>query len=84
MARSTCGWWPIPTAPISAITTNHSSITGPKACPIRWVPKRCNRNSVIRITTAIGSIQGLSVVVTTLTPSIALSTEIAGVMTPSP
>ena len=36
------------------------------------------------MTTAIGMTKGLNVSVTTLTPSSALSTEIAGVMTPSP
>ena len=36
------------------------------------------------MTTAIGMTKGLKVFVTTLTPSSALKTEIAGVMTPSP
>ena len=48
------------------------------------VPKRCVANSTMRITTAAGMTNGLSESVATLTPSRALSTEIAGVMTPSP
>jgi hypothetical protein len=41
-------------------------------------------NSTTRISTAIGMTYGFKLAVATLTPSSALSTEIAGVMTPSP
>ena len=74
----------MPPIPSTAMTANHSSITGANALPIVEVPKRCTTNKATRITTASGITNGFSVEVTTLTPSRALSTEIAGVMTPSP
>ena len=40
---------------------NQSSMIGPKARPIRSVPKRCVVNSTIRISTAIGMTNGLRV-----------------------
>lgn len=54
-----------------------SSITGPKMRPIRWVPCRWTRNSPTRIATVIGTTSLVSEVVTTVSPSIAPSTEIA-------
>ena len=48
------------------------------------VPNRCAANSPMRITTAMGITNGLNDAVTSFNPSSALSTEIAGVMTPSP
>jgi hypothetical protein len=66
------------------MTQNHSSITGPKARPIFSVPKRCEANNAISTTSAMGMMYGLNDAVTALRPSSALSTEIAGVITPSP
>ena len=66
------------------MTVNQSSITGPNARPMRSVPKRWLVNSATRITTATGITKGLNASVATFTPSSALNTEIAGVMTPSP
>ena len=57
---------------------------GPNARPIAAVPKRWTTNRPTRITTASGMTNGFRAVVATLTPSSALNTEIAGVMTPSP
>ena len=66
------------------MTMNQSIITGPNARPIFSVPNLCAVNKHRRMTTAIGMTKGLNVSVTTLTPSSALNTEMAGVMTPSP
>ncbi len=48
------------------------------------VPRRCMANRPIRMTMVSGSTAGASEGASTLRPSIALSTEIAGVMAPSP
>ena len=61
----------MPLTPSAPITTNHVSITGPNTRPIRCVPKVCVPNNATRMARA-------------LMPSSALSTEIAGVMMPSP
>ena len=66
------------------MTTNQTSMMGPKARPILAVPKRCTENRAIRMATAAGITYGWKASVRTLTPSRALSTEIDGVITPSP
>ena len=63
---------------------NQPSITGPKIRPMKPVPRFCIANSATRMTTVIGTTAGASDGASTLRPSIALSTEIAGVMAPSP
>ncbi len=63
---------------------NHSSITGPKMLAINAVPFRWTRNSPTRIARLIGTTIGASRGASSFRPSIALNTEIAGVMTPSP
>jgi len=50
----TSGRFKIEATPSNAITTNHSSMTGPNARPIFSVPKRCAENSTNRMTTAMG------------------------------
>jgi len=70
--------------PRTAMVPNHSTITGPNSRPMAAVPRYWTRNSAIRITTVIGLTQGVKPAPTTSRPSTALSTEIAGVMTPSP
>ena len=70
--------------PSTAITTNQTSMMGPNARPIFSVPNCCVVNNTTRISTAMGMTYGLKLSVATLTPSIALNTEIAGVITPSP
>ena len=71
-------------APSAAIVTNHAASTTPNTAPTRPEPNRCSENSARRITTAIGTMNGLKTGVATSSPSTALRTEIAGVMTPSP
>ena len=63
---------------------NHSSITGPKMLAMNAVPLRCTRNRPTRIARLIGTTIGASRGASSFRPSIALNTEIAGVMTPSP
>jgi hypothetical protein len=60
------------------------SITGPKMPPMKPAPLLCIRNSPIRMMTVSGTTAGASDGASTLRPSIADSTEIAGVMAPSP
>ena len=51
---------------------------------MRAVPSGWTANSTSRMTTASGSTYGVSVGVARLSPSSAESTEIAGVIAPSP
>ena len=81
---NTAGWLTIPATPSAAITPNHTSMIGPNALPMVAVPNLWTTKRTTRITTAKGMTKGFSVVVTTFTPSSALRTEIAGVITPSP
>jgi hypothetical protein len=69
---------------MTARTTNHTSITGPKSLPTVPVPRFWMANSAIRMTIASGITQALSAGAATSRPSVADSTEIAGVMAPSP
>ncbi len=48
------------------------------------VPRLCTRNSPTRIAIVIGTTNGPKTGVATSSPSTALSTEIAGVIMPSP
>ena len=66
------------------MATNHSAITGPKTRPTLPVPRHCTANSATMTTTLIGSTYCCSSGVETSRPSTADSTEIAGVITPSP
>ena len=59
-------------------------MTGPKILPMKPAPFFCIRNSPIRMTTVSGTTAGASDGASTFRPSIALSTEIAGVIAPSP
>ena len=63
---------------------NHTAITGPNRRPTAPVPKRWAANSTVRITSAIGTTSECSDGSTTSIPSTAESTEIAGVIIPSP
>ncbi len=74
----------MPATPSAAMTTNHSSITGPNVLAICAVPRLWMANRPNRIATAIETKCGLNTSVATLSPSRALNTEIAGVMMPSP
>ena len=70
--------------PRAARTTNQTAITGPNSRPTRSVPWRWNRNSAVSTTSVIGTTQVSRPGAATLRPSTAESTEIAGVITPSP
>ena len=70
--------------PVTAMNRNHTSITGPKMPPIRAVPRRWTRKRTPRMTQVTGTTSGSAALVTTLSPSTAESTEMAGVITPSP
>jgi hypothetical protein len=52
--------------------------------PIRALPRLCATNKPIKTTTVSGMTYGFSSGVATSSPSTALSTEIAGVIMPSP
>ena len=66
------------------MTTNHTTITGPKNRPTIAVPCRCTTNRPMMITAVIGTTSSASLGSTTFRPSTADSTEIAGVIMLSP
>ena len=68
----------------SAMTTNHASMTGPNSRPTFAVPRLWMRNSPMMMTTVTGTTYGAKSGVATFKPSTAPSTEMAGVMMPSP
>ena len=70
--------------PSTARVTNHTTMMGPNSRPMVCVPRRCNENNPMRMTTAIGMIHPVSDGWATPRPSTADSTLIAGVMAPSP
>ena len=70
-----------PTAPSAK---NQSRQIGPNTAPTLAVPRRCSANRPSSTSTAIGSTQRLKSGVPTSSPSIADTTEIAGVSTVSP
>jgi hypothetical protein len=70
--------------PSKASTANQSKVTGPKNRPTVAVPKRCAANSAVSTTSVNGTTQRCSAGAATSRPSTADSTEMAGVMTPSP
>ena len=59
-------------------------MTGPKNAATLAVPRRCTANKAIRIATVNGMTECSNAGVTSLSPSTAESTEIAGVITKSP
>ena len=66
------------------MVTNQTSITGPNRKPMRSVPRDWIKNRPTRMTMVIGTTYGSNRCVATLSPSTALSTEMAGVIMPSP
>ena len=78
------GCWVIWAMPPTARTVNQIAITGPNSRPTAPVPKRWIRNSAARIVSAIGTTTDSSDDETTSRPSTDESTEIAGVIMPSP
>jgi hypothetical protein len=71
-------------SPASAMLANQTSVIGPKTAPTRAVPRRWTRNRHPRIATVSGTTHGASDGAPNSSPFTALSTEIAGVITPSP
>ncbi len=63
---------------------NHSTITGPNTRPMLPVPRRCAANSATITATETGSTNRFSPGAEISSPSTAESTEIDGVITPSP
>ncbi len=74
----------MPRTPQAPMTTNQTIITGPKNRPTTAVPCRCTRNSPMMITAVMGTTNSASPGSTTLMPSTADSTEMAGVIMLSP
>ena len=83
-ARRMSGLLTMPLMPQAAITPNHSSMTGPNSRPTARVPSRWMTNSPTRMTPVIGSTMSPTDGAATCTPSIAESTEMAGVIMLSP
>src|SRR5262249_10764277 len=83
-AFTSAGGTAIPCAPIAPIAVNHTAMTGPNSRPTAPVPSRCSKNRPTMITAVIGTTSSSTDGAATLTPSIAESTEIAGVMMLSP
>ena len=63
---------------------NQRSVTGPNSQPTVPVPLRCSMNSATRMATAIGTTRCATPGLATSRPDTAESTEIAGVIMPSP
>src|SRR5688572_21047438 len=70
--------------PSTASAKNQTIMMGPKTRPIPAVPFFCNQKTPSKITQVSGTTQSFSALVATPNPSTALSTEMAGVITPSP
>ena len=70
--------------PRNPSTPNHKIITGPKIFPMWPVPKRCTEKRKTSTTVVSGAIQPCRLSSNTVRPSIAESTEMDGVITPSP
>ena len=83
-ASSTCGFSRMPGSPSATSAMNHTSITGPKKRPMPPVPKRCTANSTVMSSSVTGTTTPCSAGAATSRPSTADSTEMAGVITPSP
>ena len=71
-------------APSRPMATNHTSMMGPNSLPTAPVPRDWIMKSAASTTTDKGTIKWSSVCETTPTPSMAESTEIAGVIMLSP
>ena len=74
----------MPFTPQAPIAVNQTIITGPNRRPTAAVPCRWTANSATMMTAVIGTIHSSNVGSTTLRPSTADSTEIAGVIMLSP
>ena len=70
--------------PSDAMAISHSTMMGPKNLPMPCVPCFCTQNSRNSTNRVMGMTYSLKVGETTSRPSTADSTEMAGVITPSP
>ncbi len=70
--------------PSTAMTVNHTAMTGPNTRPTTAVPSRWARNRMTMITTVMGMTRRDTDGAATLTPSTEDSTEMAGVIMLSP
>ena len=71
-------------SPPIASTMNQTSVIGPKKRATFSVPRDCTANSSTRMAIVIGRTAASSCGATSLRPSTADSTEMAGVITASP
>jgi hypothetical protein len=83
-ASNTDGARAIHGRPAAAIARNQISMAGPKMAPIPAVPRRWIRNNPATMTNASGTMNGRKMGVATSSPSTALNTDTAGVITASP
>ena len=74
----------MPRMPQAAITANQMAITGPNSRPTAPLPSRCSKKRRTRTVAVRGSTSADRDGAATCTPSIADSTEIAGVIMLSP
>ena len=72
------------TMPVTARVANHKIMTGPNTLPMAFEPCRCSTNNPTSTAIETGTMKGSSFGATISRPSIAPSTEIAGVITLSP
>ena len=70
--------------PSTAMVANQIKVMGPKNLPMPAVPRFCTQNKPNKITSVSGMTYFLNVGEMTSRPSTADSTEMAGVITPSP
>ena len=66
------------------MATNQNDMIGPKKEATRAVPRHCTANSATRMITVSGTTYGSNAGVATFNPSIAESTDSAGVIMASP
>ena len=83
-ARRMLGWRMISATPSADSTPNHTSMTGPNILPTTPVPNRCTTNTPVSSAKAMGTTSCSTPGAATCRPSTADSTEIAGVIIPSP
>ena len=70
--------------PPIAITTNQTTMIGPKNCATRAVPRACAQNSTNRMAIANGNTTRSNCGCSSFNPSTADNTDIAGVRIASP
>ena len=70
--------------PRTPIVANQTSITGPNSLPMLPVPRRCAAKSAISTSTDSHTTALLNSAFASSSPSIALNTDTAGVIVPSP